>query len=153
MSEHNPFDRVVEPWEAVTEDMEATAEEYREAGWEVLELHPGDVTVLDGERYGLDVLVPGNEYEPLTDLAAAGTFDSYEVYRAEEAGIAFVLAVLEDQTNDQAVCCPAYYDESEADEMARRAHAEGRMYTHIRPLANDEAVTFAYEDPDLFFAD
>jgi hypothetical protein len=153
MSEHNPFDRVVEPWEAVIEDMEATAAEYREAGWEVLELHPGDVTVLDGDRYGLDVLVPGNEYERLTDLAATGTFDSYEVYRADESGIAFVLAVLEDPAGEQAVCCPAYYETSEADGMARRADAEGRMYTHIRPLANDEAVTFAYEDPDLFFVE
>ena len=153
MSEHNPFDRVVEPWEAVMGDMEATAAEYREAGWETLELHPGDVTVLDGERYGLDVLVPGDEYERLADVAEAGTFDSYEVYRASESGIVFALAVLEDPASEQAVCCPVYYERSNADEMARRAHEEGRMYTHIRPLADDEAVTFAYEDPDLFFAD
>jgi hypothetical protein len=153
MSEHNPFDRVVEPWEAVMGDMEATAEEYREADWGVLELHPGDVTVLDGERYGLDVLVPGDEYERLAEIAEAGTFDSYEVYRASESEIVFALAVLEDPASEQAVCCPVYYEESEADEMVRRADAEGRMFTHIRPLANDEAVTFAYEDPGLFFTD
>lgn len=30
-------------WEAVIDDMSATATEYRDAGWEALELHPGDI--------------------------------------------------------------------------------------------------------------
>lgn len=30
---------------------------------------------------------------------------------------------------------------------------EGVMYTHIRPVADDWAVTVTDEDPDLFFLD
>ena len=148
--ENESFGRVMGRWEEVIADMEATAAEYREGGWDVLELHPGDVTVLDGERYGLDVLVPDDEFEEVNALAAEAGFDSYEVYRAEEAGVTFVLVVLEDAETERAVCCPAYYDESEAEEMLHHANEEDVMYTHIRPLADDRAVTFSYHDPHLF---
>jgi hypothetical protein len=151
VSENNPFGRVMGRWEEVIDDMEVTAEEYRAEGWEVLELHPGDITVLNDERYGLDVLVPSDEYEEVETLATEATFDSYEVYRAGESEMTFVLIVLEDPDSGRAVCCPVYYDESETEELARRAHAEGVMYTHIRPLADDRVVTFTYENTDHFF--
>ena len=82
--------------------MEATAEGYREAGWDVLEIHPGDVTALDGsggsedgtddegggrgdERYGLEVLVPAPAFEQLDAWIDEGAqFGSYEVYRTTE---------------------------------------------------------------------
>jgi hypothetical protein len=57
----NPFDRVVEPWEGVIEDMEAIAAEFREAEWDVLELHPGDVATLDGS--GREAGTGGDEGE------------------------------------------------------------------------------------------
>ncbi len=148
--EENPFGRVIGHWEEVIADMEATADEYREEGWEVLELHPGDVTVMNDEQYGLDVLVPGDEYEQLEELAGEATFDSYEIYRADESEMTFVLVALEDPENERAVCCPAYYDESETEEMLTRAREEDVMYTHIRPLTDDRAVTFAYHNPHLF---
>jgi hypothetical protein len=44
MSEQGPPDAVMEFWDTFIEDVEATAQEYRESGWEVLELHPGDIT-------------------------------------------------------------------------------------------------------------
>lgn len=37
-------------WEQVVADMEATAADYEDRGWETLELHPGDVTVVAGEE-------------------------------------------------------------------------------------------------------
>lgn len=153
MTENNPFDRVVEPWEAVMEDMSATAAGYREAGFSVLELHPGDVAVENDERYGLDVLVPGEEYDELERVAAATEFESYEVYHATEAGMTFLLLVLTDPATEQAVCCPAYYDDQAVEALARRSHAEGVMYTHVRPLDDETRVTFTHEEPDLFFPD
>ena len=148
--DNESFARVMGVWEEVIADMGATAAEYREADWEVLELHPGDVTALDGERYGLDVLVPGDEFEELETLAAETTFESYEVYRAEHEGMTFALVVLESPDSERAVCCPTYY-ERDSGELGRRAHEEGLMHTHIRPLSDDRAVTFSYEDPGLFF--
>ncbi|MFC6725160.1 hypothetical protein ACFQE1_12435 [Halobium palmae] len=50
-SQH-PLSGALDAWERVVDDMEATAAEYREEGWETLELHPGDVTPIphDGTR-------------------------------------------------------------------------------------------------------
>lgn len=149
MSETNPFDRVVEPWEAVMEDMEATAAEYREDGFSVIELHPGDVTITD--EPGFDVLVPDDEYDELEAIATESTFDSYEVYRAEQSEIAFILLVLRDSEVGWAVCCPIYYDEREADGFQRRAREAGALSTHVRPLADDRGVTFTHENPTHFF--
>ncbi len=149
MSENNPAERVAGHWEDVIADMEATAEGYREADWGVLELHPGDVTVLDDEQ-GLDVLVPDDEFEELEALAAEATFGSYEVYRAEESGIVFALVVLEDTDGERAVCCPVYYERDDIERLKRHIGDGGVLYTHLRPLADDRAVTFSYEDPDLF---
>ena len=146
VSENNPFERVAEPWEAVVADMEATAEGYREADWSVLELHPGDVTV---DEQGLDVLVPGDEFETLESRTADAAFDTYEVYRAAESEMVFALVVLEDTETERAVCCPIYY-EREAIEGVRERIGDGVLYTHIRPLNDDRMVTFSYEEPELF---
>jgi hypothetical protein len=148
VSENDPIERVADHWEAVIDDMEATAEGYREAGVSVLELHPGDVTVLD-EGSGLDVLVPDSEFEELETFAAETAFDSYEVYRAEESGVIFALIVLEDAGGERAVCCPTYYEREEIERLKQRLD-DGVLYTRIRPLADDRVVTFSYEDPDLF---
>ena len=148
VSENEPNEHVAGHWEAVVEDMEATAAGYREAGVSVLELHPGDVTLLD-EGNGLDVLVPGDEFEELETLASEATFDSYEVYRAEESGTVFALIVLEDADGERAICCPIHYDRDEIERLKRRLD-DGVLYTHIRPLADDRVVAFSYEDPDLF---
>ena len=149
--DNDSFARVMGVWEEVIADMEATAAEYREEGWEVLELHPGDVTVLDGERYGLDVLVPGDEFRELETLTGETGFDSYEVYRAANDGMVFALVVLESPEHERAVCCPTYYERNQIGELQRRASEEGVMYTHVRPLSDDRAVTFTHDDPTLFF--
>jgi hypothetical protein len=146
--ENDPTERARSHWEAVVADMETTAEGYREAGWEVLELHPGDVTV-DEEENGLDVLVPGDEFEALEEIAAEATFDSYEVYRAAESGLVFALVVLEDADGERAVCCPTYYERTDIEGVRERI-GDGVLYTHVRPLADDRRVTFSYEEPELF---
>ncbi|EMA52438.1 DUF7529 family protein [Halococcus thailandensis] len=148
MSENEPNEHVAGHWGAVVEDMEATAAGYREAGVSVLELHPGDVTILDEEN-GLDVLVPGDEFEELETLASEATFDSYEIYRAEDSGTVFALIVLEDAAGERAICCPIHYDRDDIERLKRRLD-DGELYTHIRPLADDRVVAFSYEDPDLF---
>jgi hypothetical protein len=145
--------RVAPRWTQVIEDMHATAEEYAEDGWETVELHPGDVMVLAGEtadgRAGLDVLVPDNEFDRLTDAAAARTFDAYDVFRTTEDGIVFLLDVLTDAEAEVAVFVPAYYDVTDA-ETLRSTAADGTVTTYVRRLRDDRRVEFDHDDPDLF---
>lgn len=165
--ESNPFDRVVGHWERVIDDMSATAAEYRETGRRAVELHPGDVSVMTGDprtlaertdefdpdarRVGFDVVVPGDEYERVRDALADRSVDRYEVFRAAGDGMVFLLVALEIGA-DLAVLVPLYYDRSDRAELERVVDEYG-LYTHIRPLVEDDVVTVAHADPDPFFPD
>lgn len=153
--ERNPFARLSNHWEDMLADVEATAEEYREQGWETMELHPGDVTAFASEEddtYGLDVLVPGDEFDELEAVVEGGaSFDSYQVFRGEGSGLVLLLIAMEDGENELAVLFPAYFDPSESEEMRAAALAEGTMYSHVRPLDKRNVVTFAHDEPALFF--
>jgi hypothetical protein len=138
-----------EHWEELLGDMSDIADGYRDSGWGVLELHPGDVTVVTESRRGLDVLVPDDEFAQLEGWVADGTFPEHEVYRAE-AGLVFLLVVLRNPADERAVCCPSYYPHAEAERLRGVAEAEGRLYTHVRNLA-EEYVTFTHEEPAEFF--
>ena len=145
--------RIAPRWTRVIEDMHATAEEYADADWGTVQLHPGDVTVLAGDtadgRAGLDVLVPGEEFERLTDAVADRTFDSHDVFRTTESGVVFLLDVLTDADEDVAVFVPAYYEVTDA-ETLRSTAADGTVTTYVRRLRNDRRVEFDHDDPDLF---
>lgn len=156
MDDH-PLTGSLDIWEGVVEDMEATAAEYREEGWETLELHPGDVTALpaveervDG-RFGLDVLVPGDEYEALSELVAGATFDEYDVFRAQENGVVFLVVATKSTATNQVVLLPAYYGIEDGQLMLKRARDEGEMQTHVRPLSGDDRVTLKQAEPETLF--
>ncbi|WP_458206795.1 DUF7529 family protein [Haladaptatus sp. NG-SE-30] len=140
-------------WEDVLSDMEATAVEYEESGWATLQLHPGDVTPLwtdEDDEFGLDVLVPDNEFEEVEALLDDGIeFDAFEAYRAMGDRIVFVVVVMEDHDTETAVCYPAYYDVQGAEKMLEDAMDEGMMYTYIRTLSEDR-IQFAHDDPAVF---
>ena len=144
--------RVAPRWTQVVEDMHATAEEYAETGWDTVQLHPGDATVLpdgtDDGPAGLDVLVPGEEFERLTEVVDDRTFDSADVFRTTEGGIVFLLAVLTDADGEVAVFVPAYYEVTEA-EALRSTATDGTVTTHVRRLRNERRVEFDLEAPEL----
>ncbi|NHN41579.1 hypothetical protein G9C85_08005 [Halorubellus sp. JP-L1] len=157
---HLPPEGVLDHWDAVVSDMEATAAEYREDGWQVVELHPGDIGVLSGQhatvdRYGLDLVVPGERAREIQDLVEApdAAFDACSVFRAVEAGIVFLVVVLEDADREIAVVSPAFYDSDDetAQDMIEAATREGEMRTHVRDLASEHVSTFTHDDPSLFF--
>lgn len=156
--DRNPFAKLSNHWEDMLADMEATAEEYREQGWQTLELHPGDVTALapdeEDDTFGLDVLVPGDEFDDLEARVEGGaSFDSYQVFRGEGSGLVLLVVAMEDEANELAVLFPAYFDPSQNSEFREAAMAEGAMYSHVRPLDKRNIVTFTHDDPELFFAD
>lgn len=142
---------VADRWDDVLADARATAAEYREDGWDVLELHPGDVTPLTDDPVGFDVLVPDNEYADLRTTVDGVDFDRTSVYRAEDGGVRFYVTVPEAAETGQAVVVPTFLVLDDLPALRQCAEEAGTMYTHVRTLAADERVTFRHDDPDPFF--
>jgi len=149
--------RAMEFWEEVVGDMEATANQYADQGWYAFMCHPGDVTPIvhtddDGEvtEYGLDVLLPDNEFEDLEDLLDDGVeFDSFEAFSAREEGMVYLVVAMEDHDAEKAVLYPAYYDVQGAQEMLDVAAETGTMYTFVRTLSEDR-IQFTHDDGGAF---
>lgn len=139
-------------WQTLTGEAEAIAEEFEEDGWETLVVHPGSVTAVhEHDRCGLDVLIPGNEYEPLAALVEERglSFPSSEVYAREEGDVVLLVVVMRDPEDETVVVFPAYYDREETEETFERATEEGSFRTYLRKL-DGETVVFSYDDPSIF---
>lgn len=146
--------RAAEFWDDVVADMEATAAEYEDDGWETLQLHPGDVTTRvpddEDDPFGLDVLVPNDEFDAVEDLLAGDVaFDSYEAFVALGDGLVLLVVAMEDEDAEVAVLYPAYYDVQNSEEMLAAARDAGEMRTYVRTLTN-ERIEFTHEDPETF---
>jgi len=139
-----------EGWSAVIEDMEATAAEYRERGWTTLELHPGDSVLVDSDRRtGIDVVLPGPEFEELEALVERRSFDEVEVFRAAGEGLVYLLVVEADPESEVAAFVPAYYDPNAAADALDSIREAGALRLFCRRL-NDDTVTFVHDDPAPF---
>lgn len=138
-------------WETLLEESRALAAEFEAEGWESLVIQPGNVaTVYERDRCGLDVLVPGNQYEPLAEWIDAGVeFPRSEVYCREEEEVVLLVVVMRDEAAEKAVCFPAYYGIEDAEGLFERAREEGQINTYLRKL-NGESVVFGHDDPEIF---
>lgn len=174
MDSGHPLSGVTGLWDDTIADMEATAAEFREEGWETVELHPGAVTTLpageteDGyidPRIGLDVLVPGNEFGAVKEAvggvenAAEGDgeaptaeteteYDEYEVFRAQSGEVVFLVVVMKSEETGQAVLVPLYYDAKDAAETLRLVRENDEMQLFVRPLDDSERVLFTQQEPE-----
>lgn len=142
-------------WDRVIEDMEATAEEYEEEGWETHQLHPGDIHPLAGDeagRVGLDVLVPDDEYEAVEALFAEGIdFDNYRVYKNQQGSVVFALVAMEDSSSGHAVLLPLFYSVSDesVQTVLEQARKTGVLKSYVRRLQGDY-IELTHENPELF---
>ncbi|WP_195155722.1 hypothetical protein [Halorubrum sp. DM2] len=127
-------------------DMAATADAYRDRGWTAVELHPGDSVLVDSAaRTGLDVVVPGPEYEELEAIAGESEFTDVETFRAEEGGLVYLLIVERDPENETAVLVPAYYDPGGSEPKLDAVRESGEFALFCRRLS-DEYVLFVHTD-------
>jgi hypothetical protein len=152
MDVHERFEAVSSRWDAVVDEMRATAELHRSNGYETVEIHPGDVTVVgpdDAGRTGFDVLAPDGEFEHLHGLTATHEFDTYEVLRGTTETMVFALVRLE--SDHAVVFVPLYYERPTLSTLQECVAAEGALATTVRPLRNDRAVTFSHAEPEPFF--
>jgi hypothetical protein len=145
-----PPEAVSENWEALMADTEATAEQFREEGYEVVVIHSGDVLPLAEER-ALDVLAPGDEYDRLEEVMADADITESTVYGADEDGVRFRLLVFEDPDERVAVCCPVFFHESVQRDLGDRAREMGGLFVQVRPLSDETRVVFTLEDLDPLF--
>lgn len=152
MSADRPFEAVVGHWDAVVEEMEATAEQYRNAGWRTVEIHPGDVTVVpaDNEQFGIVAIAPDDEFAELLELVEGRAFDAYEVFRGDTDEMVFALVVVQADDREAAVFLPVYYERNADGEGELRKH-DGELYTRVRNLKGDEVVEFSHDDPEPLF--
>lgn len=143
-----------EHWPALIAEAESLLGEYESEGWETLLVYPGDVTPLsERERCGLDLLVPGDEYEPLAEWVEdrGVEFPTAEVYSREEDEIALLVVLMLDPAAEVAVAFPAYYDRDDGatEAMFERANHEGSIQSYLRKLTG-ETVVFSHDDPSIF---
>lgn len=140
-------------WQSVIEDMASTAASYRDRGWRTLELHPGDSVLVDSDhRTGLDVLLPGSEYEDLESLASSYAFTDVEVFAAETGGVRYLLLVESDPATETAAFIPAYYELSRSREALETVVENGELRVFCRRLNNDY-VAFDHDDIEPFVPD
>lgn len=150
-SPRHPLVGATEHWEALLEDAAATAEEYRERGWTVVELVPGDVTV-DPDLPGVSVLLADNEFEAVTDLLGESGVDGYRVYLGSAAGVMFAAVVLEDSRTERAAVVPLYYSHAALRDLQAAVEETGRLATRLRTLDGTEFLV-EHDDPEPFFPD
>jgi hypothetical protein len=151
--QNNPASQAMPYWEQLIEDMDATAAEYRESGWDTIEIHPGDVSTFPGNagRKGIELLAPDNEFEPAAEMFdEADGFEKAEVYRAVQGNTIYVLVVLEDPATENALLLPAYYNQSTETEFVRMLQQESDVKIHVRPLDERRILTFTHNNPTLF---
>ncbi len=145
---------VLDAWPAMQEDVDALAAEFRDRGWDVIEIHPGDVVSLapgEHDRWGLDVLTPDDELEAVAAAVEEAAFDELDVYRRVEGSYVFVLVVARDAPTERAILIPAYFRRDAAAPLRGYARERGEIHVHLRPLTRTPVITFSHDEPALFF--
>ena len=142
-------------WDAVVDEAEATAAAYRDAGWGVTELHPGEVRPVPAyvdtgrtDRAGLDVLVPAEEFEAVERLMEVGSFDAHDASRVADGETVFAVVVVRDESTAEAVAVPVYYATAAAAPMLERVGECGEMRLSVRPPSADRRAEFSLEGPE-----
>lgn len=143
-------DAVTASWQPVVDEATELASEYEDDGWEAVVVHPGDVTAVFGEDFGLDVLAPGEEFATVSELVEDADFDRSHVYKDTGGDVAFFLTAFEATADEVVVVVPTYVRQDDHDRLVDQARAEDVVPIHVRPLSDDERVTFTVEDVDLF---
>jgi hypothetical protein len=132
---------VLDQWDKVIEETEIAAEEYRDQGWDVMVLHPGKVTPLVDET-ALDVLIPGDEYLYIDDIAEECEFSECHVWGKDEEESRFRSIILKDSTNQQVVCCPLYFTNSFTKAILPTFEKDPPLEIWVRPLLDETKIIF-----------
>lgn len=139
-------------WEALFDDVEATAADLRDEGFDVVSIHAGDVTPLTDDLT-LDVLAPGDEYRELVEMLdeAEAELTEFLVFGATEGGVTFAVVVGQDPTAEVAACFPLYITKETKATLGSQAVEAGEIHFKLRPLDDESAVELTLSEPELLF--
>lgn len=98
------------------------------------------------------MVAPGDEFRGLADAHADRAVGECSVFGAEGSRVVYRVVVVETADRDVAALVPLYYDGADTGDLARVADDHG-LYTHVRPLRDDEVVTIEHADVDPFLPD
>lgn len=147
-------DAIDDHFEAVMDDLFATAEEYEEMGWDTVTVRPGDVSLITAEDLGdhtpvFAVTCPQSAWEPIDDLFESGVaFDRAEVFRAAIDEAVFIVVVLEAEAEETAILYPLYYSLLEWGPAYGQGE-DAKVYTRLRHI-DGRFHQVEHQDPELF---
>jgi len=137
-------------WTDVVADTKATAEEYRDRGWDALAVSSGDANPVP-EDARLDVLVPGPEFDEIRGLMDDVEIDGFRVFAARQGDVEYRLVAAEDGDAEFALCVPTFVFDHEVDGLRAAADEAGRLTLRLRPMDDRDVVDVVLVDPGLFF--
>ncbi|KTG29298.1 DUF7529 family protein [Haloferax profundi] len=153
-------DRRREAWGATLDDMTALADEYEEEGWDTVRIAAGDTGTFgpgdakaDEEAFGIAYVVPGDKAEDVADLFEESSFPEYEIYRAENDGLVYMVTALFAPDIQTAVFVAGAFELRHALNCATTAIERGRMYSYLQKLDGTLVGVVEHDDPDKFFPD
>jgi len=144
-----------ELWDELLDEMSSIAQGYRENGWEIMTLTPGDVTVLTtqySDDCGIDVLLSNSEYNGLKTLFENGDFesDTYDVFKNTLEGQVTLVVGVADSSSDTVIFYPAIIEEVRLNELVSLTREAGELHTYFRPLDRSSRVAVSHSEPELF---
>lgn len=145
------------PWETTLADMRSMATELETAGWRTLSIVAGDtapVSPADGpkadDRLGLVHVVQGIDADGLEEVVERCTLSRSEAYFAVVDGTEYVVTVVRDPDERQAVLLAGAFDYRQAGDCFAAAIREDRIATYIQRLDGTQVAVFEHDDPTLF---
>jgi hypothetical protein len=146
-----------EAWSATLEDMDATADELEAEGWDTIRIPAGDTGAFgtddeaDDDTFGLMYVIPGDRADAVEAAVEGGSFPKFEVYRAEQNGLVYLVTVLLDPDTETAILVAGQFELRKAVGCARAAVEHDEMWTHLRRLDGTPVASFHHEDYEKFF--
>lgn len=145
-------------WARTVEDMQATAEERREHGWDVTAIPAGDTGAVsrdDGsdDRFGIVHTIADNHAEEFAEAFDRGEFPRYEAYLNEVEGFVYLLTEFLDPESETVVMIAGQYERRHAAGALRSAEDEGACYTHVKTIDGTHLGSFRHEEYAPLFPD
>jgi hypothetical protein len=143
-------------WEEVIESIQTLSDEYEEAGWRTLVLHPGDVSTTtntaNDRKAGFRLVVPESELDALGELVGEGeeSYDQFEVHGAPADDLLLFVVVVKSAKREAAILFPVYYEPDMDREFVEAANEQETIHTDITNLGQSQQYSFSHDKPELF---
>lgn len=139
-------------WQQTLDDMESIADRRRADGWDAVTLTTAQTAPIsrddgeDPERFGLVTVLPDNYAEEFTETYEANSLDQYQVYSNVVEGWMYLVLEVLDADAQTSLFLAMRYDLVLADAMAKSAHDEGTLFTHVKTIDGTELGTFQHDE-------